>query len=392
MRKVFAKPIILGLNISIEDSAFLCIQDVYEQVGQNTGNLAFHYAIDRQLGGRLRTLPWQAAPEVLNALQTICVLPLANQLGEHCDLSDLVNDFGRIACPLVAIGLGAQAGPTQSASEITIPSGTLDWLRIILTRAPADAPNVALRGEFSRQVLEHYGLADRTIVIGCPTLFISAEPRLGRSIAERFQNGVDLIAVAAGLPYWTHLGRLEASLARLAHTTGGAYICQSERDMVQIGRGEAHLLAPEIRDLCRRYIAPDMSDHEFINWTRRYALSFFSVAAWIEHIRRYDFVIGARIHGVVLALQAGVPALCIAHDSRTIELCEIMRIPFVRANDVIDGIERDDIPPLFQFDPDEFDRNRLMLANRYVEFLEGNGLQPAEYLLDLARSHRQTQS
>jgi hypothetical protein len=392
MRKVSARPIILGLNISIEDSAFLRTEDVYEQVGLNTGNLAFHYAIDWQLGSRLRTLPWQTAPEVLNALQATGILPLANQLGDHCDLSDLVNDFGRIACPLVAIGLGAQAGPTQSASEVTVPPGTLDWLRIILTRAPADAPNVALRGEFTRQVLEHYGLADGTIVIGCPTLFISAEPRLGKSIAERFQNGVDLIAVAAGLPYWPHLGRLEASLVHLARATGGAYICQSEREMVQIGRGEAHLLDPDVRDLCRRYIAPDMSDREFINWTRRYALSFFSVAAWIEHIRRYDFVIGARIHGVVLALQAGVPALCIAHDSRTAELCEIMRVPFVQAKDVIDGIERDDIPRLFQFDPDEFDRNRLMLANRYVEFLQGNGLQPAEYLLALGRSHPQMQS
>lgn len=392
MRHANTRPIMLGLNLSIEDSAFLSTEDAHEQVGLNTGNLAYHYAIDRQLGGRLRTLPWQIGADVFNALHATGILPLANQLGPHCDLSCLVSEFSRIDGPLVGIGLGAQAAPGECHSEIEVPSGTLEWIRTVQERAPADAPNIALRGEFTRRVLERHSLADKAIVIGCPTLFISETPQLGRSIAERFQNGNDLIAIAAGLPYWTNLGRLEASLARLARTTGGAYICQSELEMVRIGRGEAHLLAPEIRELCRRYIAPDMSDREFIDWTKRCAMSFFSVAAWMEHLRRYDFVIGPRIHGVVLALQVGIPALCIAHDSRTVELCEIMRIPFVQAEDVIDGIERDDLPRLFQFDPDEFDRNRLMLANRYVEFLKGNGLQPAEYLLALGRSHQQTQS
>ncbi len=94
----------------------------------------------------------------------------------------------------------------------------------------------------------------------------------------------------------------------------------------------------------------------------------------MEYLRRFDFIVGARIHGVMLAIQAGVPGLCIAHDSRIRELCEKCMIPYVMADDVKEGIQLQDLPHLAEFDGKAFDRNRANIAKEYQTFFANNGL------------------
>jgi hypothetical protein len=375
-------PFLFGLSPSLNDSALNCSKFAYNQVGDNTGNLAFCYAIDKILGGGLQSAFWHSEPSKLNLLGDIGVLTLANQLGSHANLGYLNDNFDKLDICLVGIGLGAQADNIQSSVEI--PKGTLDWVRIIQDKSPTAAPNITVRGEFSLNALEKYGLADKAVALGCPTLFISADKRLGKTIFDRFSPKIDLIAVTAGHQRWTHLARLEASLVNLAQSSSGSYICQSPLEMVQIGRGEATLLDKESRDACRQYAAPWMSNDEFIQWSIRHAYSFFSASAWMEYLRRFDFVIGTRIHGVMLALQIGIPALCLAHDSRTIELCETMVVPYVKAQDFAHGITHKDLSTLFNFDYEKFDNNRKLLAKKYVEFLLANKLPCAQYLFDLS--------
>ena len=87
----------------------------------------------------------------------------------------------------------------------------------------------------------------------------------------------------------------------------------------------------------------------------------------------------------MLALQAGVPAVCIAHDSRTLELCQTMLVPHILAKDIASGVSRDQLLDLFaQFDATAFDANRRMLARRYVDFLTFNGLAPVSWLRNIA--------
>jgi hypothetical protein len=347
-------------------------------VGHNTGNLAFCYAINRTLGGNLKTANWSDEPKTIDSFGSIGILTLANQLGSHANMAGSAKSFAQLKCNLVGIGLGAQANNFQQ--DVKVPQGTLDWVRVIQEHSYSAAPNIAMRGEFSRQTLEKYNLADKTVVLGCPTLFISPDKQLGASIASKFTGVPKRIAIAAGHPNWHHLAKIETSLVQMANLNRGGYICQSHLEMIQLGRGESRLLSQETRTSCRSYINPQLTDEDFIDWCNLNALSFFSASAWLEYIRRYDFVIGTRIHGVALALQVGVPALCITHDSRTKELCETMKVPYVEAKDVMTGITAQDIPRLFKFDPEEFDKNRRNLAEGYIKFLTTNGLKPANYL------------
>jgi len=376
------KPFLFGFAPSINDSPLYKSEYAYKQVGDNTGNLAFCYAINRMLGGGLQSALWHTEPAQLKALGDIGVLTLSNQLGPHANLGYLNANFSRLEINLVGMGLGAQGSYAQPLVEV--PQGSLDWVRIIQEKSPTSAPNISVRGEFSFNVLEHYGLADKAVVLGCPTLFINPDKQLGKTIFDRFQPESGLIGIAAGHQRWNHLAKLEASLVKMALETSGAYICQSPLEMVRLGRGEAKQLTQEERDECRKYCAPWMTDQEFIDWSTRFAFSFFSTSAWMEYLRRFDFVIGTRIHGVMLALQVGVPALCLAHDSRTVELCETMLIPYVKAQQFAHtGISRDVLPRLFEFDYEAFDSNRKKLAKGYIEFLASNQLVQAQYLHEL---------
>jgi hypothetical protein len=144
--------------------------------------------------------------------------------------------------------------------------------------------------------------------------------------------------------------------------------------MVQIARGETDSVGAEVLNQCRDFACPHLSPEEFLRWSHRHGEVFFDVASWMSYYRRFDFVIGMRIHGVMLALQAGVPAVCIAHDSRTRELCEFMGVPHVLASKVISGIHRDQLADFWDMDMQSFDANRLDLAGKYGKFLNGNGL------------------
>lgn len=60
----------------------------------------------------------------------------------------------------------------------------------------------------------------------------------------------------------------------------------------------------------------------------------FSLAEWTSRIKQSDLVLGTRIHGSVLSLSVGKPAICLCIDSRTTELCEMLGVPFLPFDDL----------------------------------------------------------
>lgn len=366
---------IYGFPPSIEDAAFLNIDEVDYETGRNTGNLAFCYAVWRQLGG-LPTVRWEEDSSSFFSRDSIGVLTLANQLGRHADMGYFVDILKKNESRLVGIGLGAEANFDE---KVELPQGTQEWVRLIQQRSPTDAPNIGVRGEHTLSVLKRYGLSEKAEVLGCPTLFLSSEARLGKKIASNWKKSPCRIAVTAGHPGWSGLWKLEASLADML-TSAHDYIIQSPVSMIALGRGLDHKLSLRDSEEIRAYVRPNLNIQEFEEWRLNHAIVFFSAPGWMEHLRRFDFVVGLRIHGVVLALQMGIPALCIAHDRRTKELCETMMIPHVDVNLVKNGVTKEQLIELFDFDADVFDENRILLGKKYIKFLQSNNLEVASFM------------
>lgn len=351
-----------------------------KRVGGNTGNLVYAHAISAHLAGDPPVLDIGVAPNRMNGAGRVGVIQGANQLGAHFGFDEWAHRFGQLTVELVVVGLGAQSDVAMTVPEV--PSSALEWVRRIVERAPAEGPNLGVRGQFTKEVLRGHGLGDHAEIIGCPSLFINPDRSLGRTIAARLRDP-RRVAVVGGHESWRRLADIEASLVRLVRETKGSYIGQHGLNMMKLTRGEASELQEGELDALSRYLGPEMSFGELIRWARTNCHLFFDVSEWMRHCQQFDFVVGTRIHGVVIALQAGVPALCIVHDSRTRELCETMLVPHVMADSIPRGIARDELLSLYSFDAEAFDANRRRLCGTYVRFLEANGLVPVPWLRTL---------
>lgn len=378
---------LFGLDTSIPGSYSYDTEDLLYHAGGNTGNFAFHYGIVKEIELAKR-VAWVDPVDVINSAGNVGIVPVANQVGPHVDMQQFAKIFEQLTSRFVAIGLGAQSDMLGRIGSV--PPGTVAWLRAMIDRAPTNAPNVTVRGEFTARVMEGLGFGDNIEILGCPSHFINPNPELGKELAKRSKLPIRRIAVCAGHSGWTGLAKLEQSLARLVTVTNGAYIAQSDLPMVQLLRGRNEMSHDELRRL-RDYILPELEMGEMLLWARRFGNVFCDVDHWMEQYRRYDFVIGVRIHGVMLALQAGVPAVCIVHDGRTLELCQTMKIPYILASDYVDGLTRAEIPALLDVDWAEYDRNRATLARRYGDFLQRNNLVMTSHMKTLleAMSARQ---
>lgn len=303
--------------------------------------------------------------------QGIGVITCANQLGAHGNMIEVAHSINSSDLPILAIGLGAQSGFSKDIPQVH--PGTLHWVKAIQSHAPVPGvPNISLRGEFTQRVMEHYGFGDAGVVLGCPSLFISPFKDLGQRIAARV-SGRKRVAVLAGHPWDASLHTIERSLVDLVNQTKGAYILQGDKDMAGLARGDrAHLATESIRGWAK-IMMPAATEEAVYEWWRQFAYVFFNVDGWLEFYKKFDFAIGCRIHGIIMALQAGIPAVCIAHDSRTLELCETMKIPHIRSDQLQGGVSYGALDYLFEkFYPEEFDNNRLSLWGRYLDFLDAN--------------------
>lgn len=369
MPKVFT----LGLDEAIDDSANKSSQAVYDLVGHNSGNLAFHYAVNRLIGYVPPTTPWSSHGDQINSMGDIGILPCANQLGSHTDMKGLAENLKGVKSNLVAIGLGAQGGVGLEEMPI-VPQGTLEWVDQIVSHAASNKPNITVRGDFTLRVLEHYGFAGKAISLGCPSLLINRSRDLGLRLQERYNQPFRKVAIAAGHPDWRSMSALESSLVNIMENTNGAYIVQNTYESITLSRGNSEHVDREYKEKLRTYLNLNIDEAQFEDWIRKYMISFYNIPAWMEYLRRFDFIIGSRIHGVMLAMQAGVPGLCIAHDSRIREMCEKCRIPYIMAHQVAGGITHNDIRELISFDGKEFDSNREFISAQYQEFFQNNGV------------------
>jgi hypothetical protein len=365
---------LIATDLRADDLYRLPSEHLLNKSGGNTGNFAYVQALWNHLSPHVEIFPWHASPDKIRQTCGVVVIACPNQLGPHTDLEGPAQTLEKIGLPILAVGLGAQAAITDAKVELS--TGTKRWLDVVAAHAPAKAPNIGVRGEFSRQQVERHGAASRAVVVGCPSNFINPDPFLGAMLGQKFRNlCLDRIAVPAGLHLWPLLKAIEQSLADLVEMTSGLYVAQSEIDMIRLSRGEwSRVDAKTLTDL-REYIRPRLSDEEFRVWCKRYAVCFPDSNSWMEAMRNFDFVVGARFHGVMLALQAGTPGGVIAHDSRTLEMCETMQIPARKFSELPQPLELNAVSSLFTFDAAAYDRARSTLGRRYLQMLAAAGIE-----------------
>jgi len=122
--------------------------------------------------------------------------------------------------------------------------------------------------------------------------------------------------------------------------------------------------------LMQNYGLSDIGPRRFIEFVKSNTRIHFKVGEWRAAMERFDFVVGSRFHGSLIAALAGVPCFVYAHDARTKELCELLRLPHRPVTEQ-GSVDIDALYDSLDLSP--LERTYRQLYENYIQFLEENG-------------------
>lgn len=348
------------------------MKSLYAAIGYNAGNLLFTNAVFRQLEGEKTRLSYRFNPEQANESFDAVVIPAANWINAKMDLGYLATAIEGLKIPVVVIGIGAQG--RDYGTDITPTDGTQRFLKAVFDRSAS----VSVRGEFTQKVLEAMGYRN-TRVTGCPSLYCDFRDfnattrekfKLQRCLlhATRFYAG-DRVFVDADGP--------NQRLFRFAFRRRLNYLYQSEFEEMALvfGLETLETLAKRPLEFLKKIYRVEKPE-KLMRYIRTHGRSYLDVDRWTDDVARYCFVYGTRLHGTIMALNSGVPATLLWHDSRTREIADFAAIPSLdaeRADISAKGLKR----AYETADLDRYYRRRAENSEAYAAFLKENGITPA---------------
>ena len=406
------------------------VESLLLATGRNLGNLPFRHALKGLVDGLedYEPLTWAeletlvgtksaSGPEDRGRAAKVknVIISAANWLTDVSSgistsrFTRFTETLERVDGNVVIFGLGAQA--PLGTDKMNLSQELQGFLRLLSERSA----KISVRDVFTQGVLNDHGL-DNVVVTGCPSNFINKDPILGKKLAESAEalaGGVsswaDLrVAISELQPKRAHIEALTSDLFKKLRETPCFYILQEGgllpmllrefKQDVRLRRRQK-LWRPQRQKFGQprwRSIGKDYHNHtpsgmfssEAFNVLRSKALHFSSVEAWLDFARTCDFSFGMRIHGTMIPLQAGVPAVLLAHDVRTRGLAEVMKIPHLTPAGYL---------AKFKHNPRQFlrycaesleayDQNRSQLAEVMTDYLESNGLTPKPELQALMKA------
>ncbi|WP_193164023.1 polysaccharide pyruvyl transferase family protein [Microbulbifer hainanensis] len=360
----------------------------------NSGNLLFNYALMKIVDGGHNRINWSTHFSKVNEDGRTLLLPMANNIGGHMDLSKNGPRIQNVSVHKVVFGLGAQfsLGEQLETAAQRVPEGTNQWLSAITKNV--EHPNISVRGAITKSYFEFIGMGKNTVILGCPSHLINPDPDLGKSLQSKVNQLSQAslkagIGITAGNPLVKNLHRLERFLIDLINKYGGNYIVQAPKSLICIAEGwHSELSETEISEI-RDCWYPDYSIAEMYNWFRQFSRTYVSIPQWARDVSKHELVVGTRIHGCQIALQSGVPAVCLYIDSRTKELCDTMKIPSMDAREFQKNPKEEVLLKLLKsWDWNNYDKTRINLTKGTISFLKQNGIKPSAHLLKLSSPNK----
>lgn len=374
----------------VTDRVGLSYDELIQVTSINTGNLAFKYGARKLFDDEVVYLTYSSDPEWVRENVDVLVLPEANLVNPQIDYGQQAHFVRKVDKPVLLCGVGSQAKMDMTPSEFPdIPSGTVTFLQEVAARTPA----ILVRGEFTKEVLARYGI-DNVVALGCPSYLINADPSLWATIVEKGSRDsvLDRLAITEGIYGKTARTPIHDNVEKLlfeyVRYRGADYVGQMQPAVLQWGLGFDERVNRQQLAHLNSYIA-GMDVKEFETLLRSRSQAFSRVDEWIAYMAKRSGVVGSRIHGNMMGIQASVPAMPVVHDLRVKELTETMAIPSATLEQM-NGVRRlEDLKDVFQSvlfdsDPTALDARRRSIAASYLDVVRDLGLNPSNHLTGLA--------
>lgn len=330
--------------------------EIAKFTGNNTGNITHRYAACNLFAEGIEFVNYEMTAEEVNDKCKMLVMPVANLLDgkDQSWIYHLLTFTRNCKLPCLLMGVGAQSGLDLSIPEIDIK------LIKFFKEFTNDGNHVTIRGEFTRKVLEHYGVTKNIHLTGCQSLFLNGHTQLGKIIQGKLNNTDTDMIYFNQFSYETELNKVFDVLSRESK-----YVLVNGCDNLMVNIKNKSMNAIDGVSL-----PSDILEKSKI---------FVSPIKQAEFLRQQNaFVLTPRIHGAMISISAELPALCIAHDSRVKELCETHKIPHCDIKTLLNNPSNS----LFSSEHygEDFDANRQKLSKVYHNLFKKVGVTPSKKL------------
>lgn len=295
----------------------------------------FTEAMFRVIDAQVDHIGFGFDPEVVNANFDAVVIPAANWLNASNDWDWLTERIEKLTVPVALIGIGLQA-PRRDLTLVEVKDSALNLVRTIAERNPA----ISVRGDFTREWLHSVGVTN-VVTTGCPSLYMNVFEQAGaqRSGTVAFQ-GTRYFASTS----FNAKNLIESHIFQTCAAVDMPMIFQSEAEETQnlaLKTPITEMSPASQTALAELYGLPDPLAVQ--EWLARNGKIFFDVYSWSGFVSGLHGVIGSRLHGTIISLNSGVPALLYGHDSRTHELIEFASLPSISGDDLLALSTLDDV-------------------------------------------------
>lgn len=358
------------------------------EIPENAGNIIHGTAPSRLFPNTMSSLEqnWRVATghtsfrEFVSDECTHIIITMANlfRVDDHSEkMRERYKHFTRSITgydkPLVIFGMGAQKTGESKFELSMLPTEGIEALRAIGEKATS----VAVRGEFTKQMLETVigPCDDRVFVTGCPSYY--TEPAAFKEVEARLKRG---ITGPISVNLTDYRRQAEQSLLREAIKNDYYLVEPSNKQIHSFVLNELNQTPIDLPGEFEYLLDggdSSTADIQIRNWaTKRYRL-FRDIKSWFDfNSEHVSATIGTRFHVNMASMLSGVPAVWVTHDVRTQELCDALSLPNVPISEIgkkpIEVIIR-------EADFEKFFKNIPRNFQNFREFLECPGL-PTEGL------------
>ena len=317
---------IVGSPGFIDRSYQASTETLFDRCGNNTGNLVFWYAFQSHvLAQEKKFFPFHFDPAEVNKCDAVVIM-YADHVNPNIDLGPyLLDSLDAINVPIIALGLGLQA--TLDTSVAALPKGSVEYLRLLASKTES----IGLRGEQTQRALLDIGI-ENTCVLGCVSNFITPDLR---SRLRPWENKPVEKILLCNHNYSRATYPLNVIINMTFPNAFVENVIQAPLDLLKIARNDADLGTDVDYSRLHDFLAPLVNPARSMESLLQSVSAYFDTGGWLEKANAYDLAIGTRMHGNMVALQAGTPTLFCVHDARTDELCDTMRLPAIR----VDGLQ-----------------------------------------------------
>ena len=245
-------------------------------------------------------------------------------------LVTLTKNIERAGMPVVVFGLGSQAA-RYGPYEFTVAPELVRLLNVLSDHSH----KIAVRGAFTAEACTKLGIKN-VEVIGCQSMFWHRSPQFSWPLSEPILDKPD------GVVFNFTDAPSEANLINQAMARGHDVIGQQNDAEEFVKANEAGASLPETIKynwgIAFAFEKGLMDRTNYEQWVTKHFYQFRRPEPWLEHMRRYRYSYGTRLHGNIAAVLAGVRATWIVHDMRLKEVCDHFCLPTIEFEEVRAGV------------------------------------------------------